>query len=82
MIKATTNKLMKRVDSTYTLCNLVGKRARQLVEGAHPLTECNSTKPVSIAAKEVCDGKITYVRIKSVSKKKHNKDTCIFESCS
>jgi DNA-directed RNA polymerase subunit omega len=82
MIKVTTSKLMKRVDSTYTLCNLVGKRARQLVEGADPLTECNSKKPVSIAAKEVCDGKITYVRTKSVPKKKRNKDTCIFESCS
>ena len=81
MIKPTTNELMKRVDSTYTLCNLVGKRARQLVDGAHPLTECNSAKPVSIAAKEVCEGKISYVRIKSVLKKERNKDTSIFESC-
>jgi DNA-directed RNA polymerase subunit omega len=82
MIKPTTSELMKRVDSTYTLCNLVGKRARQLVEGADPLTECNSTKPVSIAAKEICEGKITYVQIKSVPKKKRSKDTSIFESCS
>ena len=82
MIKPTTNELMRRVDSTYTLCNVVGKRARQLVEGAHPLTESSSAKPVSIAAKEVCEGKITYVRIKSVLKKKRNKDTSIFESCS
>lgn len=81
MIKPTTNEMMKRVDSTYTLCNVVGKRARQLVDGAPPLTECNSAKPVSIAAKEVCEGKISYVRIKSVPKKKRNENTSIFESC-
>jgi len=82
MIKPTTSELMKRVDSTYTLCNAVGKRARQLVDGAHPLTECNSAKPVSIAAKEICEGKITYVRIKSVPKKKRNEDASMYESCS
>lgn len=60
MMNATTNELMKRVDSTYTLCNLVGKRARQLVDGADQLTGCSSKKPVSIAAKEVTEGKITY----------------------
>jgi len=81
MINSITSELMKRVDSTYTLCNVVGKRARQLVDGANPLTGCNSAKPVSIAAKEVCEGKITYVRIKSVPKKERNKDTRIFESC-
>lgn len=81
MINPTTNELLKKVDSTYTLCNVVSKRARQLVEGAHPLTECNSAKPVSIAAKEVLEGKITYVRNKSVLKKKRNMDTYIFESC-
>ncbi|KUO71802.1 MAG: hypothetical protein APF77_16975 [Clostridia bacterium BRH_c25] len=81
MIKPTTKELMKKVDSTYTLCNIVGKRARQLVEGAYQLTECNSAKPVSIAAKEVCEGKITYVRNKIVLKKKRNQDESMFESC-
>ena len=80
MINPTTNELLKKVDSAYTLCNVVSKRARQLVEGAHPLTECNSGKPVSIAAKEVCEGKVTYDRIKSVPKKKCIIDESMFES--
>lgn len=65
MINPTVSDLMKKVDSTYTLCNVVGKRARQLVEGANPLTGCNSKKPVSIATNEVNEGKITYTRAKS-----------------
>ena len=68
MIKPTTSELMKRVDSTYTLCNVIGKRARQLVDGAHSLTGCNSGKPVSIATDELSEGKLTYVRNKSVLK--------------
>ena len=65
MMNPTVSELMKKVDSTYTLCNVVGKRARQLVEGARPLTGCNSGKPVSIATNEVREGKLTYVRNKS-----------------
>ncbi len=65
MIKPTISELMKKVDSTYTLCNVVGKRARQLVDGAHPLTGSKSGKPVSIATNEVSEGKVTYTRIKS-----------------
>lgn len=56
---------MQRVDSRYTLCVLIGKRARQLLNGTHLLIECNSKKPVSIATNELCEGKFTYVRIKS-----------------
>lgn len=59
-MNATTNELLKKVDSIYTLCNLVGKRARQLIDGADQLTGCSSKKPVSIAAKEITEGKITY----------------------
>jgi len=66
MIKPTTNELMKRVDSTYTLCNVIGKRARQLVDGAHPLGSEKAGKPVSVATNELSEGKITYSRNKSV----------------
>ena len=61
-MNATTKELLKRVDSTYTLCNLVGKRARQLIDGAEQLTGCSSKKPISVAAKEVTEGKITYTK--------------------
>ncbi|HYF83622.1 MAG TPA: DNA-directed RNA polymerase subunit omega [Clostridia bacterium] len=65
MMNPTISELLTKVDSTYTLCNVVGKRARQLVGGDHPLSKCNSGKPVSIATNEVNDGKLIYTRNKS-----------------
>lgn len=56
---------MEKVDGTYTLCNVVGKRARQLVDGADPLAGLSSGKPVSVATREVYEGKLTYTRAKS-----------------
>jgi DNA-directed RNA polymerase subunit omega len=53
---------MKKVDSRYTLCMLVGKRARQLTDGASRLTNCNSKKEVTIATHEIDENMITYVR--------------------
>ena len=47
-------------DSRYTLVMLTSKRSRQLVEGAKPLIETTSTKPVSIAIEEMMLRKITY----------------------
>lgn len=65
MIYPPISELMKKVDSRYTLCVVVAKRARQLLGGAHSLVKCNSEKPVTIAANEVNEGKLIYVRTKS-----------------
>lgn len=65
MLKPPISELMEKVDCRFTLCVVVAKRARQLLEGTHPLTECNSKKPVSIATNEVNEGKLTYIRTKS-----------------
>ena len=55
--------LMKHVDSKFTLVNVVTKRAKQLNNGAPPLTELvNPNKPVSTAFNEVASGKIDYKR--------------------
>ena len=64
MMKPTMSELLKKVDNTYTLCNLVGKRARQIVDGAHPLTGGNPAKYVTVATNEVGEGKIMYERSK------------------
>ena len=37
------------------------KRARQLVDGAQPLTEDKEDNPVSQAAKEIYKDRITYI---------------------
>lgn len=52
--------VLKEGDSRYTLVSLVSKRSRQLIEGASPLIETDSKKPVSIAMEEIIAGKITY----------------------
>lgn len=65
MIDPSVSSLLKKVDSRYTLCILAGKRARQLTSGADKLTKCDSQKAVTIAAKEINEDMITYVRTKS-----------------
>ena len=62
MYNPSINELSNIADSRYTLVMLAAKRSRQLVEGAKPLIETNSTKPVSIAIEEIVKGKITYHR--------------------
>jgi DNA-directed RNA polymerase subunit omega len=55
--------LLERVDSKFSLVNVVTKRAKQLNNGAPPLTErVNPNKPVSTALNEVSVGKIQYHR--------------------
>lgn len=52
--------ILKEGDSRYTLVMLASKRARQIIEGAKPLIETDSKKPVSIAIEEILAKKITY----------------------
>ena len=65
MIDPSINSLMNKVDSRYTLVVATAKRARQLADGAHKLTRCNSDKAVTVAINEINENKITYVRTKS-----------------
>lgn len=65
MIEPSINSLLNKVDSRYTLVVAAAKRARQLAEGAHKLTRCNSDKAVTLAIHEINENKITYVRTKS-----------------
>ncbi|WP_353093950.1 DNA-directed RNA polymerase subunit omega [Tissierella praeacuta] len=62
MLNPSFNELAERGDSRYTLVMLTAKRARKIIEGAEPLLETSSKKPVSIALEEVVNGKITYTR--------------------
>ena len=55
------SELKDKVDCRYTLVMETAKRARQLVDGAEPLTEENEDNPVSQAAKEIYLDKITYI---------------------
>jgi DNA-directed RNA polymerase subunit omega len=65
MIDPSISSLLEKVDNRFTLCVLAGKRARQLINGAHKLTNCDSQKAVTIAINEINENMITYVRTKS-----------------
>lgn len=62
MLYPSINELKKKVDSQYTLCILAAKRARDLIDGKPPLTDCDSDRPVSMAAKEISEDLVTYKR--------------------
>lgn len=51
--------LLKNVDSRYLLVNLVAHRARQIAMEAENEYEELSDKPVTIAIREVAEGKLT-----------------------
>ena len=51
--------LLKEVKSRYLLVNLVAQRARQIAEEAEEFGEELTEKPVTLAIREVAEGKLT-----------------------
>ena len=51
--------LLKNVDSRYLLVNVVAQRARQIAQNAEENQEELTEKPVTLAIREVAEGKIT-----------------------
>ena len=60
MIYPSVDKLLRKVDSKYTLVIAAAKRARELMQQTKPM----STKPVTAALEEIEQGIITYHRLK------------------
>ena len=56
------NDLEEKADSKYTLAMLTAKRARDIIDGKPTLTEEESERAVSQAAKEIGDDLLTYSR--------------------
>lgn len=50
--------MLKHVDSRYLLVNVVAQRARQIAAEADALQEELPEKPVTLAIREVADGKL------------------------
>lgn len=51
--------MLKNVSSRYLLVNVVAQRARKIAEEAEILQEELPEKPVTLAIREVADGKLT-----------------------
>ena len=50
MVKPTVNELLEKIDDRYKLVVVTSKRARQLSEGALPLTDKEEESMVTLAA--------------------------------
>ena len=51
--------LLEKVDGRYLLVNVVAKRARQIADEANALGEELPDKPVTMAIREVAEGKLS-----------------------
>lgn len=59
MLNPPMNKLLEKVPSRYMLVNIVAQRARQIASEAEEEQIPLDDKPVSIAIREVAEGKLT-----------------------
>lgn len=59
MVKPSVNELLKKVENRYALIVMVAKRARQIANGAEPLTDVKEKSPVTLAVNEIAEGKVT-----------------------
>ena len=55
-------KILPKADCAYELVVLVSKRARQLVEGAQPMIPDKAANMVSLACREISEGKVVCVK--------------------
>ena len=60
MINPSVVDLLKKVEDRYSLVIVTSRRARQIIDGAKPLTSVSSKKPLTIAVNEVNEGAISY----------------------
>lgn len=61
MVKPTVNELLDKIDDRFKLVIVTSKRARQLSEGAEPLTNKEEPSCVTLAAQEIAEGKVEIV---------------------
>lgn len=59
MVEPTVTELLKKIDNRYKLVVVTSKRARQLSQGATPLTKKQEESTVTLAADEIAEGKVT-----------------------
>ena len=65
MVKPTVNELLKKVDNRFELVVATSKRARQIAEGDKKLTSVDEQAPVTIAANEIKEGKVRFIKEES-----------------
>lgn len=61
MVEPTVTDLLKKVEDRYELVAITSKRARQIALGDTVLTNSEEKSPVTLAAIEIAEGKVTQV---------------------
>ena len=61
MVKPTVAELLKRANNRYELVIATARRARQIAAGAEPKTTVKEESPVTLAANEIAEGKVSIV---------------------
>lgn len=59
--KPTVNELLKHAENRYALVIAASRRAREIAKGDEPLSKTDDTSPVTIAANEIAEGKVSIV---------------------
>lgn len=72
IVKPTVPELLTKSKNRYELVIAASKRARQIANGDKPLTSVKEVSPVTLAANEIAEGKVTIIRKEEV--KEENKD--------
>lgn len=59
MVKPTVKELLTKVDNRFELVVATAKRARQISRGEEVLIDTDEEAPVTIAANEIAEGKVS-----------------------
>ena len=62
IVKPTVTELLKKAKNRYELVIATSKRARQIAMGDEVLTNVKEESPVTLAANEIAEGKVTIIR--------------------
>ena len=69
LVKPTVSELLKKVEDRYELVVITSKRARQLADGAEPLTDKKEASKVTWAAQEIAEGKVKMINVEEEKEK-------------
>ena len=72
IVKPTVTELLKKAKNRYELVIATSRRARQIAMGDEPLTKVKEESPVTLAAKEIAEGKVTIIRDEENEDKEEN----------
>ena len=72
MVKPTVAELLKRANNRYELVIAAARRARQISAGDEPKTGVNETSPVTLAANEIAEGKVSIIEDEESKKEEEN----------